>query len=60
MLVIFFTIIVVDGIDDPEEVVNRKGELEIKVEESRFLMVDTRYYSYINLFLMGYSESEYE
>lgn len=53
IIVIFFIIIVVDGIHNPEKVVNRNGKLEVKVEESSFLMVDTCYYSYINLFLMG-------
>lgn len=53
IIVILVLIFLSDDIFNPEEVVYKNGELKVEVMESRFLMVDTIYYPYINLFLMG-------
>ena len=54
---LIFTILVLillsADIFNPEKIIYKNGKLKVEVMESSFLMVDTRYYRYINLFLMG-------
>ncbi len=54
---LIFTILILifisGDIFNPEKVVYEDDKLKVEVIESSFLMVDFRYYPYINLFLMG-------
>ena len=54
---LIFTILILiflsDDVFNPEKVVYEDDKLKVEVMESSLLMVDARYYPYINLFLMG-------